>query len=367
MLRDSQMRQIALPFDADNVTDGDDVLMDDPLSVREALRNLIDNAVRHGPPDNRIDSALDVDRETLVLTVEDAGPGMATADRARATERFASIRHDTAGSGLGLAIVTAVADGYSAEMQLDTSRNGGLAVTLAFPRSIRTATAPLVWVAAVLLGLLTAGTAQAQAIDMYSATDTPAMAPVIAEFEALNPGISIVYHAFQTVALHEAMRAGTTPDVVISSAMDLQVDPVKRGIARRPEITEATALPDWAKWRSELFGFTFEPAVIAYSRASFSPGGLPKGHGELANFIRDNESALNQRIGIYDIRSSGIGYLSATQDAERGLQAQRITQILGRSGVRTYCCTSKMIAATASGEIVIAINVIGSWANFIGI
>ncbi len=144
--------------------------------------------------------------------------------------------------------------------------------------------------------------------------------------------------------------------------MDLQVDLVNRGLARRLDIAEAAALPDWAIWRSELFGFTFEPAVIVYNRAAFRPDSLPREHRELANFIRDNEAALYRHIGIYDLRGSGIGYLYATQDAVQGLQAQRITEALGRAGVRTYCCTSAMVEATASGEISIAINVIGSYA-----
>lgn len=362
LLRDSRMRKIIVTFEADHVEDGDDMLIADALSIREALRNLIDNAVRHGPPDNKIDIALDIENDALMLKVEDAGPGIAEADRGRATERFSSIKQDTAGSGLGLAIVQAVADGHGAKVHLGTSRMGGLAVTIAFPRLLQATVMPLVWIAALVLGLALPDRAAAQTITIYSATDTPAMAPVIAEFEALNPGVTIVYEEYQTVALHRAMLEGAAPDIVISSAMDLQVDLVNRGIARRLDIAEARALPDWAKWRSELFGFTFEPAIIAYNRASFDPEDLPSEHRELANFIRDNATTLSQRIGIYDLRVSGIGYLFATQNAEQGTQAQRITEVLGQSGVRTFCCTSDMIEAIASGEISLAINVIGSYA-----
>lgn len=362
MLRDSRMREIVVTFDADHLADGDDMLIADALSIREALRNLIDNAVRHGPPDNKIDIALDIESDALALRVEDAGPGIAEADRARATERFSSIQQETAGSGLGLAIVQAVADGHGAKLHLGTSRNGGLAVTIAFPRLLRSAVTPLVLAAALVLGLAMPERALAQTITIFSATDTPAMAPVIAEFETLNPDITVIYQEFQTVALHEAILSGPAPDVVISPAMDLQVDLVNRGMARRLDIAEAATLPDWATWRSELFGFTFEPAVIAYNAASFAPSDLPTEHRELANFIRDNAPTLNQRIGVYDLRGSGIGYLFATQDAEQGIQAQRITEILGQSGVRTFCCTSDMVEATASGDISLAINVIGSYA-----
>lgn len=366
LLRDSRMREITLTFDADHISDGEDIVMADALSVREALRNLIENAVRHGPSDNTIAISLHARADQMVLLVEDAGPGIPEADRTRATDRFSSLSQETAGSGLGLAIVKAVAEGHGGTLTLGASHLGGLAVSMAFPRLAANpaATAPRLvpLVVAGMVGLLWAGMADAQTITIYSATDTAAMAPVIERFEALNPGITVTYQEFQTVGLHKAMLEGAVADVVISPAMDLQVDLVNRGLAQPLDMAEAAGLPDWASWRSELFGFTFEPAVIVYNRAVFDPDDLPVEHGELANFIRDNESALRQRIGTYDLRGSGIGYLYATQDVVQGLQAQRVTEALGRADQRTYCCTSDMVAATAAGEIVIAINVIGSYA-----
>ncbi|TGD60651.1 extracellular solute-binding protein, partial [Tabrizicola sp. WMC-M-20] len=362
LLRDSRMREITLTFDADHIKDGDDVVLADALSVQEALRNLIDNAVRHGPADNTIAISLHVRTDELVLLVEDAGPGIPEADRARATERFSSLSPETAGSGLGLAIVKAVAEGHGGTLTLGISLLGGLAVSMEFPRPAPRATrlaTPVAWVIASLLGV---GVADAQTITIFSATDTAAMAPMVERFEALTPGVTVTYKEFQTVELHRAMLEGASPDVVISPAMDLQVDLVNRGLARRLEIPESNDLPEWASWRSELFGFTFEPAVIIYNRAAFDPDNLPVEHGELANFIRDNEPALRQRIGTYDLRRSGIGYLYATQDVVQGLQAQRVTEALGRADQRIYCCTSDMVAATATGEIVIAINVIGAYA-----
>ena len=362
MLRDSRMRGVALTFDAEDIADGADVVLADALSVREALRNLIDNAVRHGPSDNTIDIGLHAEGDRLVLRVEDAGPGIPEADRARATERFTSIARDTAGSGLGLAIVRAVAEGHGGALTLGTSRHGGLAVAIAFPRPARKSLAQATSVVALLLALLIPGSSEAQTLRILSATDTPAMAPLVERFQALNPGVTVDYQEYQTLALHHAVLGGAVADVVISPAMDLQVDLVNRGLARRLAMPEAVALPDWAIWRSELFGFTFEPAVIVYNREAFGPENLPREHRELANFIRDNEAALHQRIGTYDLRGSGIGYLYATQDVVQGLQAQRMTEVLGRAGVRTFCCTAEMVAAAAAGDISIAINVISSYA-----
>ena len=162
--------------------------------------------------------------------------------------------------------------GTGAKMRLGTSRNGGLTVTIAFPRSIRKATAALTWVGVLPVGLCWPGATAAQTLTVFIATHAPAMAPAIAESETLNPDIRIAYQEYQTVALHAAMLAGAAPDVVMSSALDLQVDLVNCGLARRLDILEADALPDRAMGQSELFGFTSEPPVMAYNRASFAPG-----------------------------------------------------------------------------------------------
>lgn len=371
MLRDSDMRGVTVTLSADDIAAGDDLVRGDAISIREALSNLLENARRHGPPNNTIDVTLESTGETEVsLIVEDAGPGIAAADRARATERFTSIASATAGSGLGLSIVRAVADSHDARLVLGTSAAGGLRAEMRFRRLLSQATGRIVMATAVagcalLLTLSPVAAQDRTTISIASATDTDVMIALIDRFEALNPDIAIAYREYQTVDLHQAiLSAGTDnmPDVVISSAMDLQVDLVNRGLARRLTIPDATRLPDWAVWRSELFGFTFEPAVIVYNVDLIAPGTLPQEHRELINYIRSNEAGLNGRIGIYDLRRSGIGFLFATQDVVQGLQASRMTEVLSRANVRKFCCTSEMIAATASGDLALSMNAIGSYA-----
>ncbi|WP_170133941.1 ABC transporter substrate-binding protein [Palleronia aestuarii] len=152
------------------------------------------------------------------------------------------------------------------------------------------------------------------------------------------------------------------PDVVISSAMDLQVALVNLEMARRIYLSAATTPPDRANWRSELFGFTFEPAAMIYDRRAISEDEMPRNHQDLAAFVRDNEARFEGRIGTYDVGASGIGYLYATQDSLQGPQTQRLIEVLVRAGVRTFCCTSEMFDATARGELILAINTIGSYA-----
>ncbi|MGX9857027.1 sensor histidine kinase (plasmid) [Limimaricola variabilis] len=357
-LRDSRLRHIALSFEDEGLRDGHDRIMGDPVSIREALRNLIDNAVRHGPAENTITVGLTEHGDEVWLSVEDAGPGISEADLPRATQRFTSISTETAGSGLGLSIVSAVAKGHAGRLELGRSPLGGLRAAIVFPR--------LIALLLCLLGIsLAPPAARAETLSIFSATDGPAMAPLIAAFEERNPGVRVSYSEFQTVGLHRALldiSPGLVPDLVVSSAMDLQVDLVNRGLARQLDIPDELRPPDWATWRSELFGFTFEPAAIAYDRRLFDEEDLPRSHRDLASFVRDNETKLAGRIGGYDLRGSGIGYLFATQDSIQGPQAQRLTEAFGRAGMRRYCCTSQMVAATASGEIALAFNAIGSYA-----
>ena len=362
LLRERRLRTVTISLEDEDLPGGTAPVRGDAISIREALRNLIDNAVRHGGPENTILIELDGTAEVVRLTVSDAGPGIPAADRLRATERFTSINSATAGSGLGLAIVRSVAEGHGARLDLGSADLGGLRARIVFPRLAT------LLLAGLLLSAAPRG-AMADEITIWASTDQVAMAPLISAFAERHAGLDITYREFQTVDLHRAvLEAGPEdmPDLVISSAMDLQVDLVNRGLAHRLRIPEMIQPPGWAKWRSELFGFTFEPAAILYDRRAFSARELPTSHRDLSSFIRDHENDLRGKIGGYDLRRSGIGYLFATQDTIQSVQAQRLTEVLGRAHMRRYCCTADMAVATQRGELAMALNVIGSYALHLG-
>ncbi|MFD0326784.1 sensor histidine kinase N-terminal domain-containing protein [Lysobacter gummosus] len=125
----------------------------DALLLREAIKNLIDNALKHGQPRSvdrkHVDQgeggplqiALTVSDDepvpTAVLTVADHGPGIAAADAQTVFERFARGR-DAAdgGAGLGLAIVKRIVDSHGGRIDLSNRVGGGLVVTLRLPRAL---------------------------------------------------------------------------------------------------------------------------------------------------------------------------------------------------------------------------------------
>jgi ABC-type Fe3+ transport system substrate-binding protein len=212
------------------------------------------------------------------------------------------------------------------------------------------------------LGAATAATAQT--LQVHSATDTAAISALITAFEAANPGVRVDYTEYNTSELHAAVLAGggAGMDVVISSSMDLQVDLVNRGLAIPFRPRDADRLPYWASWRDELWGFTFEPVVMAYNRAAFEGRPLPRTRSDLASRMRDDPVFFNDRVGTYDIGLSGVGYLFATQDARRGYQFSRLVETLGRARAQTFCCTGLILDAVADGRLVYGYNVIGSYA-----
>jgi two-component system sensor histidine kinase QseC len=100
------------------------------------LRNLIDNALRYSPDGAvvRID-AQRLDPRHVQVTVQDSGPGLASADMARLGERFFRVLgNSSTGSGLGWSIVRHIASLQHVDVQVGKSADlGGLQVTLRYP------------------------------------------------------------------------------------------------------------------------------------------------------------------------------------------------------------------------------------------
>jgi len=89
------------------------------------LRNLVDNAMRYSPEGARIEVALTGDASGWVLSVDDSGPGMDDAQRARLGERFFRVLGtDASGSGLGWSIARRIADLHG--LTLSTGRSASL-------------------------------------------------------------------------------------------------------------------------------------------------------------------------------------------------------------------------------------------------
>lgn len=110
----------------------------DPGAVTGVLLNLLDNAVRYGPRAQPvIVRARAVGTDRVSLEVDDAGPGIAVADRERVLQPYVRLDRDvdalTSGSGLGLAVVSALVTEMQGSLRFEDSQRGGTVVTVLLP------------------------------------------------------------------------------------------------------------------------------------------------------------------------------------------------------------------------------------------
>ena len=96
-----------------------------------ALRNLLDNALRHSAADAPVELHVQVQANTARFQVRDHGPGIDAQNLQHVTQRFWRNGHSE-GCGLGLAIVQAIVQRCACTLQFD-SRADGLRVLLQMP------------------------------------------------------------------------------------------------------------------------------------------------------------------------------------------------------------------------------------------
>jgi two-component system sensor histidine kinase MprB len=96
-----------------------------------AVRNLLDNAAKFGPPDGPVEVSL-LGGE---LTVRDHGPGIAPGDRALVFDRFyrAPAARAVPGSGLGLSITRQVTESHGGTVRAEAAPGGGTVIRLIVP------------------------------------------------------------------------------------------------------------------------------------------------------------------------------------------------------------------------------------------
>lgn len=199
---------------------------------------------------------------------------------------------------------------------------------------------------------------------ILSTADIDVFEPIITAFQEKHPTFSIQYDVASSTAVMEALYATSSNyDLAISSAMDLQTKLANDGYTQSYSSDQTQAMPPWANWRDEVFAFTQEPAVLVISTSAFEGITHPTNREDLIDLLRNQPDVFTNRIGTYDVRRSGLGYLFATQDSRNTESYWQLTEVMGRLGARLYCCSGAMIEAVASGELALAYNVLGSYAQ----
>lgn len=113
----------------------------DPGLLREALRHLIENAVKFNPRERLIEIAAILHGSCLELSVKDNGPGIPPEERGRLFSEFHQIEESftgqTEGLGLGLAFVKRVAEAHAGHAGVRTAPGRGSEFYLTLPLTAR--------------------------------------------------------------------------------------------------------------------------------------------------------------------------------------------------------------------------------------
>ncbi|CAN7186474.1 ABC transporter substrate-binding protein [Pseudoduganella sp. LjRoot289] len=200
---------------------------------------------------------------------------------------------------------------------------------------------------------------------VYGATDSKATQPLIKEFNAIYPGITVEYNDMNSTEVYnrfisEAAAGGNTADVMWSSAMDLQMRLASDGHALKYKSVEASKIPGWAIWDDQAYGTTFEPAAIVYNKRLLDPKEVPHSHAEFAALIQ--QPKFKDKVTTYDIEKSGVGFMFMTQDARENPKFIDLENAFGAAKVRVQSSTGTMMERISSGENLIGYNVLGSYA-----
>jgi signal transduction histidine kinase/DNA-binding response OmpR family regulator len=109
----------------------------DPLQLKQALRNLVGNAIKYTPAEGTIALSIEKDEGAVIIKVEDTGYGISSEDLPFIFDRFYRVRNgdvkDIEGNGLGLAIVKSVIEGHGGQISVESKPGEGSCFTFSLP------------------------------------------------------------------------------------------------------------------------------------------------------------------------------------------------------------------------------------------
>jgi two-component system sensor histidine kinase QseC len=104
--------------------------------MQTLISNLITNAIKYSPDKGSIRVTINNSAESVVLTIEDSGPGIPVSMRENVLKRFYrtddAVNKGILGSGLGLTIVAQILAAHRANLNFLDSELGGLSVQVTF-------------------------------------------------------------------------------------------------------------------------------------------------------------------------------------------------------------------------------------------
>lgn len=201
---------------------------------------------------------------------------------------------------------------------------------------------------------------------VYGTTDSSEVSDLMTEFMNRNPEVPVQYSKVLSNELFDDVvkpsGARGSADVVWSSSMDLQIKLANDGYAAEYRSPEADGIPGWARWKDRAYGITAEPVVIVYNKRLLREGLVPKDHAEFLRLLTDHLAVFRGKIATYDPELSGTGLLFITEDVRVTAQTWKLVAAMGRAEVKLFASSDPMIDRVGSGELLLAYNVLGSYA-----
>jgi signal transduction histidine kinase len=110
----------------------------DALRLKQALVNLVDNAIKYNQPGGKVKISADVIDSRVVIKVQDTGIGISSADQQHIFDRFYRVDKSRSraqgGSGLGLAIVKKIAEEHGGTVSVESTPGTGSTFSITLPR-----------------------------------------------------------------------------------------------------------------------------------------------------------------------------------------------------------------------------------------
>ncbi|MDY8109882.1 ABC transporter substrate-binding protein [Fulvimarina sp. 2208YS6-2-32] len=201
---------------------------------------------------------------------------------------------------------------------------------------------------------------------IYTSTDAAQAQRLLDAFTG-KYGIKVEYNDLGTNgaynrAISEAAASQVGADIVWSAAMDLQMTLAADGYMEPYDSPEKANLPEWANYEDTLYATTIEPIGMIYNTGALSKDDVPQTRADLIAYFNDNRDELRGRVATFDPEKSGAGFLHHTNDAQSTDSFWDLAKAMGGVGVKTYSSSGSMRETVVSGENVLAINIIGSYA-----
>ena len=196
---------------------------------------------------------------------------------------------------------------------------------------------------------------------LHILTNTSLMGPVLEAFRRRWPGISVRLEDINSTRIAEQVRALADtgqdgPDLVWSTAMDVQVKLINDGYAQAYKSPHRAAMPDGSVWRDQGYGLTAEPIVFAYNKGQLAGDVVPRSHADLLRLLRTRPDVFDGRVTLYDAERSGVALMQLSADVQIYPDAWPLMEALGAQRPRLDTSGQRMMGQIADGRMVFAYN-----------